>query len=171
METQAPGMERFDSLRQLYVHELKDLLSAEDQILDALPEMARRATSPELAEAFETHRQETARQKRRLESILEELDETGNAIRCEGLRGLTREGEQIMEVPGPASVIDAALIALANRVEHYEIAAYSAARGFANALGLDDQAMILETTLEEEEAAEKVLSDIAIEINQRAAMR
>ena len=157
--------EKIETLRDLYVHELQDLLSAEQQISKALPKMAARASHPELRRAFEEHKHVTDLQAERLKTILAELGTDADGITCEGVAGLIKESEKLLSASGPESIIDAGLIAEANRVEHYEIAAYGAAREFAEILGFDDHAAMLQETLDEEGDADKVLRSLAADIN------
>ena len=150
-----------DSLHTLFVEELKDVYNAETQITKALPRMAKAAESPDLQQAFTNHLKETEGQVQRLERIFKEIGEDPKGKRCKGMQGLLEEGKEVMEKPGEPAVIDAALIAGAQRVEHYEIAAYGCLRTYAQLLGLDNAAKLLEQTLAEEEAADKKLSQIA----------
>lgn len=150
-----------DSLNALFLNELKDVLNAERQILTALPKMAKAAESQELATAFTDHVKETEGQVARLEQIFGLLNETARGKKCKGMEGLLEEGKEIMEEKGEGSVIDAALISAAQRVEHYEIAAYGCLRSYAQLLGLDQAVTLLEQTLSEEEAADEKLSKLA----------
>ena len=150
-----------DSLNALFLDELKDVLNAERQILTALPKMAKAAQSQELATAFTDHLKETEGQVARLEQIFGLLNETARGKKCKGMEGLLEEGKEIMEEEGEGSVIDAALISAAQRVEHYEIAAYGCLRSYAQLLGLDQAVTLLEQTLSEEEAADEKLSNLA----------
>jgi ferritin-like metal-binding protein YciE len=149
------------TLQDLFVDALKDVYSAEKQILKALPKMAKRAGSPDLRRAFETHRQQTEGQVARLDSIFELLGESPRGKRCQGMEGLLAEGAEIMEEDGEPAVIDAGLIAAAQRVEHYEIAAYGCLQTYATLLGQAKAATLLEQTLEEEEAADQLLTELA----------
>jgi ferritin-like metal-binding protein YciE len=149
-----------DSLHSLFVDELKDVYNAENQLIKALPRMAKAAGSPDLQQAFTNHLKETEGHVQRLQRIFKELGEEPKGKRCKGMQGLVEEGKEIMEKPGEPAVIDAALIAGAQRVEHYEIAAYGCLRTYAQLLGMDDAAKLLEQTLAEEEAADKKLSEI-----------
>ena len=148
-------------LQELLVDELKDLYSAEKQIVRALPRMAKAAESPELRRAFERHLEETRAQVERLEAIGEELDIKLTGKKCAGMEGLLEEGKEILEEDFEGSVLDAGLIGAAQRVEHYEIAAYGTARAHANLLGLSKVAKILQRTLDEEGATDKKLTDLA----------
>jgi ferritin-like metal-binding protein YciE len=150
-----------DSLNALFLNELKDVLNAEKQLVTALPKMAKAAESPDLATAFTKHLQETEGHVARLEQIFAMLDEPARGKKCKGMEGLLEEGKEILEEEGEGSVIDAALISAAQRVEHYEIAAYGGLRSFAKLLGQDKAVKLLEQTLAEEEAADKKLSTLA----------
>jgi ferritin-like metal-binding protein YciE len=150
-----------DSLNALFLDELKDVLNAEKQILTALPKMAKAAESSELATAFTDHLKETEGHVARLEQIFDLLNETARGKKCKGMEGLLEEGKEVMEQEGEGSVIDAALISAAQRVEHYEMAAYGCLRSYAQLLGLDQAVTLLEQTLSEEEAADEKLSKLA----------
>ncbi|HLS48303.1 MAG TPA: ferritin-like domain-containing protein [Gemmatimonadales bacterium] len=150
-----------DSLHDLYVTELKDLHSAERQLLKALPRMAKAAESPDLRTAFETHLKETEKHVERLDRIFRELDKKGTGKKCVGMEGLVEEGKEMMQEEGEAAVLDAALIAAAQRVEHYEIAAYGTTRNFAELLGYSEAARLLQQTLDEEEATDRKLTELA----------
>ena len=149
------------TLQDLFVDELKDIYSAERQILQALPKLAKTASSPDLRHAFETHRKQTEGQVARLDSIFEQLGASPRGKKCKGMEGLLAEGTDMMEETGEQAVVDAGLIAAAQRVEHYEIAAYGCLRSYATLLGQPKAATLLEQTLEEEEAADQLLSDLA----------
>jgi ferritin-like metal-binding protein YciE len=149
-----------DSLQSLFLEELKDIYHAEKQLLAALPRMAKAAASPELEKAFTSHLQETEGHVERLERIFTELGQAARGKRCKGMEGLVEEGKEFMKEDGEASVIDAALIAAAQRVEHYEIAAYGCLRTYAQLLGHQNAAKLLAQTLSEEEAADKKLTAI-----------
>lgn len=154
-----------DSLRKLYVNQLQMLLSAEEQITEALPTMIEKATDPQLKQAFQSHLQETENQVSRLEQILEQ--ETGEAedVKCKVLAALVTEAEDMVKDAADESVRDAALIAAAQRVEHYEIAAYGAVRQFARILGQANHAQLLDQTLKEEGHADHLLTEIASRVN------
>jgi ferritin-like metal-binding protein YciE len=149
------------TLQDLFMGELQDVYSAEKQILKALPKMARTASSPDLRRAFEIHHKQTEEQVARLDTIFEQLGARPRRKKCKGMEGLLAEGTEIMEEEGQAVVIDAGLIAAAQRVEHYEIAAYGCLRSYAMLLGQSKATTLLEQTLEEEEAADQLLSDLA----------
>lgn len=150
-----------DSLQKLFLEELKDVYNAEKQILRALPRMAKAADSPQLQQAFTKHLKETEGQVQRLERIFKELDQAVRGKKCKGMEGLLEEGKEVLEEDGDPAVIDAALIASAQRVEHYEIAAYGCLRSYAELLGYSQAAQLLQQTLQEEEAADKKLSQLS----------
>ena len=147
-----------DSLDGLFLNELKDVYNAEKQILRALPRMAKAADAEPLRQAFTKHLRETEAQVERLERIFQSLGQAPRGKKCKGMEGLIEEGKEILEEDGAPEVIDAALIAAAQRVEHYEIAAYGCLRTFAQLLGRDDAVKLLEQTLAEEEATDKALT-------------
>jgi ferritin-like metal-binding protein YciE len=149
-----------DNLNKLFLNELKDIYNAEKQILAALPRMAKAAESPELAQALTQHRRETEGQVDRLEQIFDEIEQPARGKKCKGMEGLLEEGKEILEEDGEGSVIDAAIIASAQRVEHYEIAAYGCLRTYADLLGYRGAVKLLEQTLKEEEAADKKLTEL-----------
>jgi ferritin-like metal-binding protein YciE len=148
-------------LEELLVDELKDLYSAENQIIKALPKMAKTATSPELKRAFERHLEETRTHVERLEQIGEQLGSKMTGKKCHGMEGLIEEGKEIMEEDLDDNAIDAGLIGAAQKVEHYEIAAYGTARTHATVLGLTKVARLLQQTLNEEGATDKKLTQLA----------
>lgn len=152
---------KLESLHDLFVSELKDLYSAENQLLKALPKMAKAATADELAQAFEDHLEETETQIERLEKVFKELGVSPKGKKCKAMEGLIEEGKELMEEEAEPAVLDAALIAAAQRVEHYEIAGYGCVRTFARALGYDKAAGLLQETLDEEGAADQKLTKIA----------
>ena len=152
---------KLNSLRDLYVSELKDLYDAENRILKALPKMAEAASSPDLRGAFEHHLQQTRRHAERLEQILRGLNESPKGQKCKGIEGIIDEGEDLISKDAPASVCDAALISAAQRVEHYEIAAYGTVRTYARRLGFEDQADLLNQTIQEEGETDKKLTNLA----------
>lgn len=157
------------TLEDLYIHELKDAFSAEQQILKALPKMEKAASHERLQQAFREHREITQEQVRRLESIMESLEASPRGQKCKGIEGIIEEGEEIMnESNGEAR--DAALIASAQRVEHYEIALYGTLRTFANQLGREEDARLLQQTLEEEGEADHELTELAESRINREAM-
>ena len=159
-----------DSLDKLFLEELKDVYNAEKQILRALPKMAKTADSPELQQAFTKHLKETEGQVQRLERIFQELGQAARGKKCKGMEGLLEEGKEVLEEDGEPAVIDAALIASAQRVEHYEIAAYGCLRTYAQLLGYSQAEQLLQQTLEEEEAADQKLTELGESgINEAAA--
>ena len=151
------------NLRDLYVDQLRDLYSAEQQMLVALPKMIAAATDSELRKKFQKHETETRRQADRLMEIFDDLGESPTGHHCRGMEGLILEGEEILQRKDGISpeVLDAALICTAQRVEHYEIAGYGCVRTFAEMLGLDKQAEMLQKTLDEEGRTDHVLTDVA----------
>src|SRR3989440_1675361 len=150
-----------DSLKDLYIDELKDLYNAENQLLKALPKMAKKAASSDLRAAFEEHLGQTEDQVNRLERIFKKLGEKPTGKTCKAMKGLVEEGKEIMNEDGDESVLDAALIGAAQKVEHYEIASYGTARTFASLLGEEDAVEALQKTLDEEAATDKKLTALA----------
>ena len=158
------------NLDDLLVQQLEDLYSAENQLVAALPKMANAASSSRLKTAFEAHLQDTLQHKQRLEKVFKSLSVEPSGEKCEAMAGLISEGQEIINTLGDPDVKDAALIAAAQRVEHYEIAGYGCARTFARRLGKDDVARHLQDTLAEEVQTDQLLTEIAeSEINQNAA--
>ena len=155
-------------LRELYVDELKDLYNAENQLIKALPKMAKAAASEELREGFEEHLEQTKEQARRLERIFKMLDENPRGKKCVGMEGLVKGGSEIMKEDFEDEVLDAALIGAAQRVEHYEIAAYGTVRTFAEVLGEGEHVSLLEETLQEEKETDEKLTQLASQINEQA---
>jgi ferritin-like metal-binding protein YciE len=149
------------SLEDLFLHDLKDLYNAEQQIIKALPRMAKKASSPELRRAFEQHLKQTEAQVQRLERVFETLDEKAKGKTCKGMQGLIEEGKEMMGEDIEDDVLDAALIAAAQKVEHYEIAAYGTARTYAEMLGNREAARLLQQTLDEEGETDKKLTKLA----------
>jgi len=150
-----------NSLHDLYVEELKDLYNAENQLLKALPKMAKAASAPELAEAFTEHLVVTKTQIERLETIFKGLGVSPKGKKCKAMEGLVEEGKEVIEEDGDPSVKDAALIAAAQRVEHYEMAGYGCVRTFAKLLGYADAEALLQETLDEEKDADVTLTELA----------
>lgn len=150
-----------NSLHDLYVEELKDLYNAENQLLKALPRMAKAATAPDLKAAFEDHLEVTRGHVDRLERIFGKLGVSPKGKKCKAMEGLVAEGKEVMEEDGEEAVMDAALIAAAQRVEHYEMAGYGCVRTFAKLLGYNDAARLLQETLDEEGDADKKLTELA----------
>ncbi|MCC6604074.1 MAG: ferritin-like domain-containing protein [Anaerolineae bacterium] len=154
-------MHHLGNLHDLFVHELRDLYSAEQQLVMALPKMASAATTPDLKQAFAHHLDQTRNHVSRLDKIFTRLGTTSAGDECEAMKGLVKEGESIIKAQGDSVVKDAALIGAAQRVEHYEIAAYGTARTYAEELGYDDMANWLQETLDEEGATNKKLTKLA----------
>lgn len=157
------------SLHDLLVDELRDIYHAERQLLKALPKLAKGATTPRLQQALQEHLTQTENQVERLEQAFGELDQPVRAKKCKGMEGIVEEGSEVLEERGAEDVKDAAIIAAAQRAEHYEIAAYGTIVTYARTLGYDTVARLLEQTLEEEKAADQLLSQLAESgINQQA---
>ena len=155
-------------LKELYIDELKDLYSAENQLVKALPKMAKAASSDELRTGFEEHLEQTKQHVARLEKIFEALDESPKGKKCKGMEGLIEEGSEATEEGYEDAVLDAALIGAAQRVEHYEIAGYGTARAMAEELGESEHASLLSETLGEEEETDEKLTELSKEINSEA---
>ncbi|MBL8745028.1 MAG: ferritin-like domain-containing protein [Phycisphaerae bacterium] len=161
---------RLDSMKSLYVEQLADLLNAERQLVRAIPKAAKAAGSEELRDALTTHLDETLIHADRITRIFDELGEKPPAHECAAMKGLIEEAEEIIAAQGDPSVKDAAIIAAAQRMEHYEIAGYGCARTFARLIGREADADLLQTTLDEEYAADDALTRLAQEsINRLAA--
>jgi ferritin-like metal-binding protein YciE len=154
-------MSKLASLDDLLVHELQDIYHAEGQILKALPTMIRAATHPDLRDAFEEHLQQTEGQVRRLEQAFKLLGVPAKGKKCEGMAGLLEEGRKVMESEAERSVMDAALIAAAQKVEHYEIASYGCVCTYAEMLGYDQVHELLGRNLDEEETTDQKLTALA----------
>lgn len=154
-----------NSLRKLYINQLQMLLSTEEQITEALPKMIEKATDTQLKQAFQSHLQETEVQVSRLEQILQQATGEAKSIKCKVLSALVDEAEDMIKDASDESVRDAALIAAAQRVEHYEIAAYGAVRHFAQILGENSDAQLLDQTIKEEGHADHLLTEIANRVN------
>ena len=150
-----------ETLQDLYITELKDLYSAEKQIIKALPKLVKAATNKQLAAGFQEHLEQTKEHAARLEKILESHDETTRGPKCKGMEGVLEEGDEMIEEDADDDVRDAGLIAAAQRVEHYEMAGYGCARTYAELLGDKEGAKLLKTTLDEEAATDKKLSKLA----------
>lgn len=157
-----------DSLRELFIEELKDTYDAEKQIIKALPKMIKDASSSELSSAFEKHLEETRGQVDRLETIFEILEEEAKGKPCKGMAGIIAEGKEMVEEAEDDDVKDAALIAAAQKVEHYEIASYGTLKSYASLLDEEEAANLLEETLNEEKEADEHLSELSGEVNARA---
>ena len=157
-----------DSLRKLYIDQLQQLHSAETQITEALPKMIQSATEPQLKNALQTHLQETKGHVARLEQILNQATGSVDSKKSKGMAALITEGEDVIKDAADNSVRDVGIIAAAQKVEHYEMAAYGTVRTFAEILGHDAQAALLDQTLEEEKHADSVLTQISDTANTRA---
>src|ERR1700733_7307214 len=154
---------KMDTLQARYVDELKDLYSAENQILKALPKMIRAAGHPELKEAFTDHMKQTENQVKRLEQIFEGLEESPKGKKCHGMEGVLEEGAELIKEKPEPQVLDAGLISAAQHVEHYEMAGYGAVRTWAEKLGRDEDARLLQETLDEEHEANELLTTLAVQ--------
>ena len=157
-----------ENLKKLYVAELKDLFSAESQMLKALPKMAKAASAEELRAGFEKHLEQTRGHVQRLEEIFQSLDESPKGKKCVGMEGLVKEGAEVMEEDFDDAVLDAGLIGAARRVEHYEMAAYGVVSELAKVLGYAKHASLLEKTLTEETQTDQKLAGLANDINPQA---
>jgi len=158
-----------NTLKDLYIHELKDLYSAEKQIIKALPKLAKAASNPDLAAGFKLHLEETKEHAARLEKILSSHGQTTRGPKCKGMEGVVTEGAEMIEEEADEEVRDAGLIAAAQRVEHYEMAGYGTARTYAELLGDKEGAKLLQTTLDEEAATDEKLTDLATSVINVAA--
>ncbi len=157
-----------DSLRQLYVNELKDLYNAETQLVKALPKMAKASSNAELRQGFEEHLRQTSEHVSRLEQIFEMLGEKPTGKKCLGMEGLVKEGAETMQEDYEDALMDSAIIGAAQRVEHYEIAGYGTVRAFAELLGENEHVSLIEQTLEEEKQTDEKLTQLAEQINAQA---
>lgn len=155
-------------LRELYIEELKDLYSAENQLVKALPKLAKAASSEELRQGFEEHLEQTKGHVQRLDQIFQSLDENPKGKKCAGMEGLVKEGAEVMDDDYEDALMDAALIGAAQRVEHYEIAAYGTVVAFAELLGESEQQSLLNETLQEERETDEKLTELSKEINAQA---
>lgn len=152
---------KMESLKDLYLEQLRDLFDAETQLIEALPKMAEAAYAPDLKTAFTQHLGQTREHVTRLERVFSALGERPEGETCYGMKGLIKEGQEIIKAKGEPEVIDAGLIAAAQRVEHYEIAGYGTVRTYAETLGAEEAARMLEKTLQEEEEADDRLTELA----------
>jgi ferritin-like metal-binding protein YciE len=159
---------KLGSLKELFVEELKDLYSAENQILKALPKMIKKASSSELKRGFEEHLEQTRGHVERLEKIFQQLDESPKGKKCKGMEGIITDGAELMEEDAEPEVMDAGLIAAAQRVEHYEMAGYGCVRTYARLLGHSSFVQLLETTLNEEKETDAKLTRLAEGVNVEA---
>lgn len=153
---------KLESLNDLYLAELRDLYSAEDQIIKALPKVIEKTTSPELRQALQNHLEETRGHVTRLEHVFEMHGEEAKKQKCKGMQGVLDEGSEMLGYDATPDVRDAAIISACQRVEHYEMAAYGSVRTYAEQMGHDRAAALLQETLDEESAADKKLTDIAV---------
>jgi ferritin-like metal-binding protein YciE len=156
-----PSHMELETLRDLYIHELKDLYSAEKQMVRNMPKMAKAAANKQLAAAFKQHLEQTKKQAERLEQILKNLGESTRGPKCEGMEGVLKEGDSMVMEDAADEVRDAGLIAAAQRAEHYEMAGYGCARTYAEELGDKSGAKLLQTSLREEEATDLKLTKLA----------
>lgn len=156
------------SLRELYLQELKDLYDAENQITKALPKMIRETSSEELRSALQEHLEVTKEQARRIEQIFQDMGERLKAEKCKGIEGVIKEGSELLKEAEDDDVRDAGIIASAQKVEHYEIASYGTVRTYAQLLGEDEAARLLQQTLDEEKEADQKLNGLAEDINVQA---
>jgi ferritin-like metal-binding protein YciE len=162
---------KLGTLQDLLVDELKDLYSAENQIIKALPKMVKKASAAELKKAFQEHLEVTREQAVRLEKVCKMLDVSPKGKKCKAMEGLLEEGKEVMSEDAEPSVMDAALIAAAQRVEHYEMAGYGCVRTFAKLLGHDEVAELLQETLDEEAEADQTLTSLAESVINVEAMQ
>jgi ferritin-like metal-binding protein YciE len=158
-----------ETLKTLYVDELRDLLDAENQLIKALPKMAESSTSDQLRSGFEHHLEQTRAHATRIEQILEALGEAPKGKKCKGMQGIVAEGKEILGEDYEGELMDSAIISAAQRVEHYEIAAYGSVREYAQLLGENEAVSLLSKTLEEEKETDQKLTELARTINQQAA--
>jgi len=157
-----------NSLQELYVQQLRDLYNAENQLVKALPKMAKAAQSAALKQGFEHHLEQTKGHVDRLERIFSAMDQSPKGRKCAGMQGLVEEGEEVIKEQSSSYALDAALIASAQRVEHYEIAGYGTVRTFAELLGDNEAVELLRQTLDEEKQTDEKLTDLSKEVNSQA---
>jgi len=157
-----------DSLEKLYLDELKDLYSAEKQLIEAIPKMVKAAKSPKLKAAFRTHLAQTKEHARRLERICKAMDKSPKGKKCEGMEGLIKEAKGLIREKPDREVLDAGLISAAQHVEHYEMAGYGTVRTYARLLGYRGAARVLQQTLNEEGKTDHLLTRLAVSINVKA---
>jgi ferritin-like metal-binding protein YciE len=157
-----------NSLQELYVEQLRDLYNAESQLVKALPKMAKAAQSEALRQGFEHHLEQTTGHVDRLEQIFSAMDESPKGRKCAGMEGLVKEGEEVIKEQSSSDALDAGLIASAQRVEHYEIAAYGTVRSFAKFLGDNEAVDLLQQTLDEEKETDEKLTELSKEVIARA---
>jgi ferritin-like metal-binding protein YciE len=161
---------KLDSLRKLFIEELRDLYSAENQLVKALPKMAKAASAPELRDAFQNHLEETKNQVTRLDTIFEALGKSSRGKTCKAMEGLVEEGAELIKEDSEPAILDAGLIAAAQRVEHYEMAGYGTVRTYARLLNETEAERLLQETLEEEGGADKKLTQLAESLINREAL-
>jgi ferritin-like metal-binding protein YciE len=159
---------KLENLQQLFVKELRDLYDAEDQITDALPKLIEAAHNAELKRALQQHLDVTRQQISRLDQIFKMLGEDATGETCKGMKGVIKEGDEIVSAGGDPATVDAGIISAAQRVEHYEMAGYGTVRTYAQLLGKDQIARLLQQTLNEEEEADQKLTQIASSVNVEA---
>jgi ferritin-like metal-binding protein YciE len=160
---------KLESLQQLFIEELQDLYSAEEQILKALPKMVEKSASMQLRNGFNEHLQQTRAQVARLDRIFDQLhDVKRDGKKCKGMEGIIKDGEEIVKANAEPEVRDAGMIAAAQRVEHYEVAGYGTARTYAQLLGQNEWASLLQQTLDEEKETDRKLTQLAEQINVEA---
>jgi ferritin-like metal-binding protein YciE len=152
---------KLDTLQKLYTDELRDLYNAENQLLKALPKMAKAASSEDLKDAFEKHLEQTKGHVKRLEQVFDAIGEKPKGKTCRAMKGLIEEGSEILKEDGEESILDAGIIVAAQKVEHYEIASYGSVRTFAHLLGQNKAAELLQTTLDEESETNELLNRLA----------
>ena len=163
-------MEKMDSLENLLIHELKDVYNAEKQLVKALPKAAKKASSDELRTALEEHLRQTEEHVNRVEQIFEMLGQPAKSAVCKGMKGILQEGEEAMKLKGTPETLDAEIILAAQKVEHYEIAAYGSLATWADMMGRKDIKSLLGRTLEEEKQTDRKLTELAKSgINQSSA--
>src|SRR5688572_28417541 len=153
---------KMETLQELYVEQLRDIYDAENQLMKALPKMTKEAKNEELKAAFEQHLEQTEEQITRLDRIFEELGEKSKGHKCKAMMGLIEEGKELMGEDASQDVMDAGLICAAQKVEHYEIATYGCLRTYAEMLGFDEQADLLQETLDEEKDTDENLTELAV---------
>jgi len=159
---------KLENLQQLYLKELRDLYDAENQITGALPKLIDAANNSELKNVLQEHLDVTKKQIGRLEQIFQALNEKPSGETCKGMKGVIKEGDEIISAGGDPSTVDAGIISAAQRVEHYEMAGYGTVRNYAKLLGQEEHARLLQQTLDEEEKADKTLTQIASTVNVEA---
>ncbi len=159
---------KLDALEKLYLEELKDLYSAENQLIEALPKMIKAAKDKKLKAAFRVHLAQTREQARRLERICKAMDKSPKGKKCEGMEGLIKEAKGLIKEKPDRDVLDAGLISAAQHVEHYEMAGYGTVRTYARLLGYKGAARVLQQTLNEEGKTDHLLTRLAVSINVRA---